>query len=46
MRQLYIPLLETNVRGVVSLDNLVQRDRKFLSEPLYSSAPNVLLSVF
>ena len=28
--ELHVPLLETNVRGVISLDNLVQRDHEFL----------------
>ena len=30
MRELHVPFLQTNIRGVVSLDNLVQRDRKLL----------------
>ena len=29
-RELHIPLLQTKVRGIVSLDNLVQRDRELL----------------
>ena len=30
MRQLHVPFLQTYVRGVVSLNDLVQRDRKLL----------------
>ena len=30
MRKLHVPLLQTHVRGIVSLNNLVQRDRKLL----------------
>ena len=29
-RKLHVPLLKTNVRGIVSLNNSVQRDRKLL----------------
>ena len=40
-RELHVPLLETNVGGVVCLDNLVQRDRQLLP-PVLGVLPQLL----